>query len=179
MTIETPDKIDQKSAHRELVFENVAADKENLSLMIRDSLVGGKADGFYKIPLYQGKSRENNDNEADVELVHIFPKRYASSGEKILKHQDFLRDGYLYIFVDGYFWRELKVTAHAGSDGRYTIFNDVNLAYQKGELTWKASKGRREATGESLKSVIVPHKLKGKACRVEIAYAETQWAWWL
>ncbi|MBU2894392.1 hypothetical protein KO495_13840 [Colwellia sp. D2M02] len=191
MSIETPDKVETKPAHRELVFENIGADTENVSLMIFDSAPKGvkpfaKAT-YYRIPLYQAQSRERSSTDADVELVHICPKRYAQAGSKIVDNEHWLRDGYLYIYVDGYIWRELKVSydPKAGT----STFSDVNLKIQKGEQLWKKTlkveddpdrkhrQGEREATGESLKTILVPYKLQGSVCKVEVAYSEVQWAW--
>ncbi|WP_462182995.1 hypothetical protein [Pseudoalteromonas maricaloris] len=38
-------------------------------------------------------------------------------------------------------------------------------------------KGERKATTEELSTIIVPNKLYGQQCSVEIAYSETQWSW--
>ncbi|MCJ8321138.1 MAG: hypothetical protein MJK12_15975 [Colwellia sp.] len=173
--IVTPDKIKAKSAYRELIFENVGLDEESLSLMIRDSSVDGKSEGFYKIPLYHAASRENNSTESDIELVHIYPVRYGHAEPEVKEHMTHLRDGYLYIYVNGHIWRELKVTQLEKQP--VAVFNDVNLAYQKGDLQWKSKLGRRDSTGETLKTVLVPHKMQGEVCEVQIAYSETQWAW--
>jgi hypothetical protein len=190
MSIETQDKVETKPAHRELVFENIAADKENVSLMIFDSAPKGVKpfadETFYKIPLYQVQSREINNTDADVELVHICPKRYAQASSKIVDNEHWLRNGYLYIFVDGYIWRELKVSYDPKATA--ATFSDVNLQVQKGEQLWKTgksidqpwkknNKGEREATGKSLKTVLVPYKLQGQECVVEVAYSEVQWSW--
>lgn len=179
MTIVTPNKIEEKPAHRELVFETNGNDAESLSLMIKDRAPRGvksvSVQPFYKIPLYQSQARERDDEQADVELVHVYPKRYAHAASKITDHEDCLRDGFLYVYVNGYLWRELKITHH--TEGNFTTFSDVNLAFQKGEHSWKPKIDEREATGEALKSVLVPHKLDGQTCDVQMAYSETQWSW--
>ncbi|AOT10949.1 hypothetical protein [Pseudoalteromonas luteoviolacea] len=81
--------------------------------------------------------------------------------------------------MDGHLWRELEVTEHEEEDISY--FKDVNLAYQKGPQAWRIDEhgqvGERVATGEQLKQVLVPNKLYGQPCRVEIAFSETQWCW--
>ncbi|WP_165729464.1 toxin VasX [Pseudoalteromonas sp. 31A1] len=167
------DKIDEKNAHRELVFERQSDGVKNVSLMVRDESVNRSSKGYYKIPLYQVDAKEESDNTADIELVHIFPIRYAHPADEIDDHKTNLRDGFLYIFVDGHLWRELKVTTNKD----VTRFKDINLAWQKGALTWKQNKGFREATGEALKTVIVPYKLNGQVCEVQIAHSEIQWPW--
>ena len=167
------DKINIKNAHRELVFERQSDGTKNVSLMVKDESVDRSQKGFYKIPLYKVDAKEESDNTADIELVHIFPIRYAHPADEIDNHKTNLRDGYLYIFVDGHLWRELKVT----TEQNVTRFNDVNLAWQKGVMTWKKNKGYRDATGEELKTVIVPYKLNGQTCEVQVAYSEVQWSW--
>jgi hypothetical protein len=167
------DKIDEKNAHRELVFERQSDSSKNVSLMVKDESVNRSSKGYYKIPLYQVEAKEENDSTADIELVHIFPIRFAHPADEIDDHKTNLRNGFLYIFVDGHLWRELKVTTKEG----VTRFNDVNLAWQKGALTWKTNKGFREATGETLKTIIVPNKLNGSNCQVQIAFSEVQWSW--
>ena len=104
------DKINIKNAHRELVFERQSDGTKNVSLMVKDESVDRSQKGYYKIPLYKVDAKEENDNTADIELVHIFPIRYAHPADEIDNHKTNLRDGYLYIFVDGHLWRELKVT---------------------------------------------------------------------
>ncbi len=179
MRVTTHDNTNVESNHRELVFENIGTDNENLSLVIFDSPPEGvKAfaeKNYYKIPLYQVQSREKSSTEADVELVHICPKRYAQASTKITDNEHWLRDGYFYIYVDGYLWRELKASYNAKEF--FTTFSDVNLRVQKGEQLWKKNKGYREATGKSLKSILVPYKLQGTSCKVEVAYSEVQWSW--
>ena len=167
------DKIDEKNAHRELVFERQSDGSKNVSLMVKDESVNRSSKGYYKIPLYQVEAKEENDSTADIELVHVFPIRFAHPADEIDDHKTNLRNGFLYIFVDGHLWRELKVTTKEG----VTRFNDVNLAWQKGALTWKTNKGFREATGETLKTIIVPNKLNGSNCQVQIAFSEVQWSW--
>ncbi|MGC0118541.1 hypothetical protein [Pseudoalteromonas piscicida] len=189
-----PDLTNLETAHRELVFEGLANDQEKVSLMVADTNPDLGTSGYYKIPL--GTSSANDTaQDAEVELVHIYPLRMGIDGE------DQLRDGFIYIYVDGHLWRELEVLPRENGEG--VAFKDVNLAFQKGhrvirvaEYSYKkdnygkecsvdntelalevVDKGERKATTEELSTIIVPNKLYGQQCSVEIAYSETQWSW--
>ncbi|QUI70982.1 toxin VasX [Pseudoalteromonas sp. M8] len=189
-----PDLTNLETAHRELVFEGLANDQEKVSLMVADTNPDLGTSGYYKIPL--GTSSANDTaQDAEVELVHIYPLRMGIDGE------DQLREGFIYIYVDGHLWRELEVLPRENGEG--VAFKDVNLAFQKGhkvirvaEYSYKkdnygkecsvdntelalemVDKGERKATTEELSTIIVPNKLYGQQCSVEIAYSETQWSW--
>ena len=189
-----PDLTNLETAHRELVFEGLANDQEKVSLMVADTNPDLGTSGYYKIPL--GTSSANDTaQDTEVELVHIYPLRMGIDGE------DQLREGFIYIYVDGHLWRELEVLPRENGEG--VAFKDVNLAFQKGhkvirvaEYSYKkdnygkecsvdntelalemVDKGERKATTEELSTIIVPNKLYGQQCSVEIAYSETQWSW--
>ncbi|ATD06392.1 hypothetical protein SIO17_05140 [Pseudoalteromonas piscicida] len=189
-----PDLTNLETAHRELVFEGLANDQEKVSLMVADTNPDLGTSGYYKIPL--GTSSANDTaQDAEVELVHIYPLRMGIEGE------DQLREGFIYIYVDGHLWRELEVLPRENGEG--VAFKDVNLAFQKGhrvirvaEYSYKkdnygkecsvdntelalemVDKGERKATTEELSTIIVPNRLYGQQCSVEIAYSETQWSW--
>ncbi|WP_147305063.1 hypothetical protein [Alkalilimnicola ehrlichii] len=72
-------------------------------------------------------------------------------------------DGYLYIFVEGRLWRELR------SVGR-GFYKDVNLAELAGE-------DEREPTGEPDARILVPYRIDGEPVTVEMCYAHVQWSW--
>ncbi|TMP62687.1 hypothetical protein, partial [Pseudoalteromonas sp. S1649] len=77
------------------------------------------------------------------------------------------------IFVDVHLWRELKVK----TEQNVTRFNDDNLEWEKRVMTCIQNKGYREATGEALKTVIVPYKLIGQTCDVQDGDSEVPWYW--
>ncbi|AOT10967.1 toxin VasX [Pseudoalteromonas luteoviolacea] len=178
MTSTAPTSVNEQGAYRELVFEGYASDSEQVSLMIKDYSEDQAKTGFYKIPLGFANTTQNNNN-ADVELVYIYPLCECTPDGAAERKLTNLRPGYLYIYVDGHLWRELEVTEHEEEDISY--FKDVNLAYQKGPQAWRIDEhgqvGERVATGEQLKQVLVPNKLYGQPCQVEIAFSETQWCW--
>ncbi|WP_462182993.1 hypothetical protein [Pseudoalteromonas maricaloris] len=75
-----PDLTNLETAHRELVFEGLANDQEKVSLMVADTNPNLGTSGYYKIPL--GTSSANDTaQDAEVELVHIYPLRMGIEGE--------------------------------------------------------------------------------------------------
>ncbi|WP_054030659.1 hypothetical protein [Desulfatitalea tepidiphila] len=76
-----------------------------------------------------------------------------------------LRNGWLYVYVNGHLWREL----YASGD---QTFRDVNLA-----LPTQAGSDAREPTGRAVSSIIVPRTIDGEPQRVALALSEVQWSW--
>jgi hypothetical protein len=70
-------------------------------------------------------------------------------------------DGFMYIFVDGYLWRELRVAL-----GLYTEV-DLRTPIHK----------RETCTHVQEEGIILPAKISGHYPKVEIAYSEQQWTW--
>ncbi len=175
-----PKDVKQKAAYRELFFDGSGQERENLSLILKDKSVDKQQSGYYKIPLYSSKtvSKAQQDDAADIELVPIIPHALATPFADEVDGITALRSGYLYIYVDGHLWRELAVTHH--DKQHYCTFSDVNLAYQKGPQRWRVNKENtieRIATGEKLHHILVPNRLQGQLCNVQIAYSEVQWSW--
>lgn len=77
----------------------------------------------------------------------------------------------LYIYVNGYLWRELEVGRYRSS----TYFQDVNIEYY--ENASKQEKDNRIATGQRVNRVVLPVKLENKEVTVEVAYSHVQWSW--
>ncbi|MBU2862294.1 LysM peptidoglycan-binding domain-containing protein, partial [Reinekea forsetii] len=74
-----------------------------------------------------------------------------------------IRDGWIYIFVNGYLWHEYQVVEGKG-------FKDVDLRY------WQ-TKDNRKANGIFNSKVVFPTNLNGETPKVQIAYSEVQWSW--
>ncbi|PCK33054.1 hypothetical protein [Pseudoalteromonas piscicida] len=178
-----PTKTNANSNFRELVFEGYASDKEVVSLMLKDTSVDGTKEGYYKVPLYTSNTVDQQSSDADIELVHIYPFLYDTP-EQQLQSASPVTSGFIYIYVDGYLWRELQVIEPEDFDAP-ALFSDVNLYWQKGFLSWKKSankpnsrpQGTRAATCKPTSSILVPHKLNGNEVSVEIAWSEVQWSW--
>jgi hypothetical protein len=80
-----------------------------------------------------------------------------------------LREGWLYLFLDGHLWREIQVRI---IDGGRPVFADVNLTrYQGCE--------ERPATVEADTRVLLPYRVgdESRADALQVCYAEQQWGW--
>ncbi len=75
-----------------------------------------------------------------------------------------LRDGWLYLFVDGFLWREVKVMNEH--------YYDINLQRCFGQ-----PETLRPHSGTRLSSLIVPYRYEGDFIDVKAAYSDTQWSW--
>ena len=102
----------------------------------------------------------------DIALQALTLKRYLSP-DADPEDTDKLREGWLYVFVNGYLWREQQVTEHG--------YRDVDLH------TWHGTDGpddqQRPATGTLNDHLTVPHHLEGTPAAVQIAFSEVQWSW--
>lgn len=78
-------------------------------------------------------------------------------------HVDLLNPGYIYIYKDGFLWREIYVN-ESGS------YSEVNLLRYAG-------KDDRPHTGVMDWSVILPQRVHGHVPNYQIAYAPVQWSW--
>ncbi|EAR10839.1 hypothetical protein [Reinekea blandensis] len=78
--------------------------------------------------------------------------------------RDALRDGWLYLFVDGYLWREVKVL-----NGHYY---DINL-----QRCFGKSETLRPHSGTRLSSLVIPYRYEGDFIEVKAAFSDTQWSW--
>ncbi|MCH8533323.1 MAG: DUF4150 domain-containing protein [Saccharospirillum sp.] len=109
-----------------------------------------------------GEEAEHND----IALHALTLKRYLSP-EPDADNTDALREGWLYVYVDGHLWREQQVTAYG--------YRDVDLH------TWHGTDGpdhqQRPATGTLNDHLTVPHRLEGEPVEVQIAFSEVQWSW--
>ncbi|MBA3979846.1 MAG: hypothetical protein C0462_04505, partial [Alcanivorax sp.] len=122
--------------------------------------------GYYLIPAGYGHTVPHDTDPAevnpDLKVMHVRPVRFASLDP--LRLSD-LRNGWLYIFVNGHLWREVHVT-----DGN--LFHDINLAREQG-------KDARPHLGivPEARYLTLPTRLNGEAPVLEIAYSEVQWSW--
>ncbi len=146
---------------RELVVEQLSSGSKRLSLMLRD-----EAHGFNKIPVGVSETLPGNE-QADSWPTYLVPVTFLRSLPDLPEGVSSLaplRDGWLYIYVNGYLWRELEVFAEGEQ------FRDVQLTYAKGL-------DERCATGQPEAMVVLPLRINGTACDVRIAYSDQQWSW--
>jgi len=89
-------------------------------------------------------------------MVYSTPDLNKDNGIKI-------REGWLYVYINGYLWRELEVSKNSK-------MHDVNLYTYHHQYD-------RKATVERDSRIVVPHKIDGKVLTVEMCYSEVQWGW--
>ncbi|SEP10640.1 toxin VasX [Aquisalimonas asiatica] len=120
--------------------------------------------GEYRLPLGSVRSipADDTDTESDVGLMPVIPVRFTDPEGELLAP---VRDGWLYVFINGHLWREIQV----GNEGE--VFHDVNLARHQG-------RDDRPATCEALfHHISLPYRMNGTEPVVEVAYADVQWSW--
>lgn len=141
---------------RELVLENLTPGRKRLSLMLPDT-----HHQHHKIPLGFGETVafDAELGEPPADLVPVtFLRHIPDEGLGPL------RDGWVYVFVNGYLWREVRFSL----DGHQ--LRDVHLGWEKGL-------DRRRASGQANDLMILPWKLDHAECTVQLAYSEEQWSW--
>lgn len=158
--------------YRELVIDNLDAHTQRLTLVLRDlafNHYSPEEREYIVLPLAASvptvpadAPRPNCIEEFPNFVIPIIPKRYATPVPDPSKARE-LRKGWLYIYRNGYLWRELQI-------GELGHARDVNLRRHQGQ-------DERPASGEVDSRVIVPYKMAGRYQRIEIAYAEVQWSW--
>lgn len=94
--------------------------------------------------------------------VPLILKCYTSKDLDKAKAGELCR-GWVYVFCNGYLWRELQVIEQG-------FCKDVNLRRHQG-------KDSRPASGEADSRVIVPWKINNQKQTIEIVFSEGQWTW--
>lgn len=151
-----PDGPNNAERHRELILENFTPGRKRLSLMLTDD-----HHDYYKIPLgYDDTTAFNEDmSNPALKLVPVtFLRNIPDEGLGPL------REGWVYIYVNGYLWREARY------DTDCHMLIDVNLSYEKGL-------DRRRATVQKDSTLVLPWNMNGSESIVEIAFSEEQWSW--
>ncbi len=124
----------------------------------------GVADaGYYLIPLGESETASRDcDKEADVGLMPVRLVRLLE--EEFVQLQD-VREGWLYVFVDGCLWREIRIN-------KDSVFQDINLAKHQG-------KDSRPCGGMAFEygMVSLPYRMEGKSPELQVAFSEVQWTW--
>ncbi|RFA36456.1 hypothetical protein [Alkalilimnicola ehrlichii] len=152
--------------HRELILPALGK-TARLVLRLNDSRFG-----WLDIPFGRTRAQSREDIEQSREQapgtrkdisVPILPLCYTTPERDAKQTALPKADGYLYIFVEGRLWRELR------SVGR-GFYKDVNLAELAGE-------DEREPTGEPDARILVPYRIDGEPVTVEMCYAHVQWSW--
>lgn len=79
------------------------------------------------------------------------------------QHVDDLNPGFIYIYKNGYLWREIAC--------------NVNGSYSEVNLIRYAGCDQRPATGVMSASIVLPQKIEGKTPTIEVCYSPVQWSW--
>lgn len=156
---------------RNIVFTDLTGEEMLAELVLPDT-----QHGEYTIPLSEGLPTKEIPGHNDPRYAQW---KAAMEWENILvplaikrltRQQEItdLRPGCrLYLFRDGYLWRELEV----GEFNRRTIgFRDINLAAFCG-------KDERIATCTLETHILMPFRMDGYEARWEMAFSETPWTW--
>ena len=150
---------DVQNRRRYLLLGKIRTDGERyLTLKLHD-----EQHTWHNIPLGKVKPTDKGiyDKDKNV-IVPIFPLLHSTVEKKDNEYRN-VQQGWIYVFINGYLWRELQVVSRA-------MLTDVNLRYEQG-------KNVRKATGERDFRILVPHKIDGKVNDIRIAYSEVQWSW--
>ena len=120
---------------------------------------------FFSLPLYTRESivEEELEGSAGVKLqyANVALQMEGESGlNDVTQH---IRDGWLYIYINGYLWHEYQVKENFG-------FKDVDLRY------WQ-TKDERKANSRYNRKIVFPTLLNSEETSVQIAYSEVQWSW--
>jgi|GEM_PF-3548372 len=121
------------------------------------------------IPLVQDVRPVDKDTQRvhwDTALVPVLPM-CVTDAEQGRQAATAPRPGWLYIFVDGYLWREVEVR---GRGEGHAVFCEVDLAKY-------ALYDERPATGAYENLLLLPHKLGGRVPNVHVLYSEVQLSW--
>ena len=165
--------IDQEGSerHRELLSNNLEAGTQHLSLLLNDKEFDPTEEEdreYIVIPLGQTKTVKKDSFQprspeefANFTVPRILKRYVTAEFDKAQTAE--LRQGWLYIYRNGYLWRELQVRENS-------FMADVNLRRHQGKHT-------RRASGESDSRVIVPWKIDNQVQTIEIAFSEVQWSW--
>ncbi len=154
---------DDNGKYRNLVFHNVPDGNKYAWLCLQD-----EQHTQYKIPLGEIKTIPEEAERANWEnvLVPVRPQRYTIYDQDLnimKKSARPLEKGWLYVYKNGYLWRELEVL----EKGRV---RDVNLTMYQGF-------DGRPATGEKDAHLILPHKIEGVKAKIQVCYSQVQWSW--
>ncbi len=162
---------DNPQRYREMIIGDLSAGMKRLTLVFNDNEIDSEDiedHEYIVLPLGKSKTvpKDKPKPESPAEynnfLVPLVVKRHGSSDFDLAKGKE-LRQGWLYIYCNGYLWREMMIDSHA-----FTF--DVNLRRYQGQEF-------RPATGEADCRVMVPWKIGGVRQTIEIAYSEVQWSW--
>jgi len=148
----------QKTDHRELIF-HIKKGNNYSFLKLPDHDVT-----WYNIPLGRLSPRKSNkETKNENVLIPVIPRVYTAAHPDDEFSEYPSSPGFIYVFRDGYLWRELGVTSHGS-------FRDVNLKTHQ-NTDWRPV----SAGGDD--RILLPYKVNGKEADIEMCYSTVQWSW--
>ncbi len=174
---------DDANAYRGLPLIGINGDRRAIHKFLDTEKYPVKDNNYYWIPLGIGDSVKKGEkvDKSKTKLTPVFPVSFWESDSDKLVH---LRTGYIYIFIDGFLWREIyavepwagKMHNNANLDPRTALswwsYYDVNLAAQQ------CKDNRPCITEDKQKAVIaLPETINGKAPEIHMCFSEHQWSW--
>ena len=173
---------DGANAYKRVPLIGVNGDRRPMYKFLDTEKYPVKDNNYYWIPLGIGDAVKKGEkvDKSKTKLTPVFPVSFWESDSDKLVH---LRSGYIYIFIDGYLWREIyavepmtgKNHANLNIDPRTALsrwsYYDVNLAGQQ------CRDNRPIITEDKQKAVIaLPETIKGKAPEIHMCFSEHQWS---
>jgi hypothetical protein len=144
------------------VFKDIESSTFDLSLV---------SDNGYQVPLTRVNSVKANKkaHEWETILVPVVPMTFSTDAFDKADSEP-LRSGWVYIYVNGYLWREFESVFDNNDEKSQTVYKEVNLGKSHGQ-------DERLGVGAEVNELILPYKLAGDEAEVEVAFSEFQWSW--
>lgn len=163
----------QETGHKHYRMLNKLPEVEGMKLLHANYLREGRytveevypsqASGVMRVPLGEAQSLEKDDTTPCVELLPVSFMRYNDIELTLENIQALYEDTYLYIFKNGYLWRELKTD-------RYGELREI-------ELHRYAGKDKRIEFPYARQGILLPLKDASGEHAFHIAVSHVQWSW--
>jgi hypothetical protein len=113
--------------------------------------------------LYDSKPNEEIEGSSESAVRSIQVGIQALNAEEGEIIEDYMPEGWLYIFVNGFLWHEYEVNSQRE-------FCGIDLRYQQ-------TLDHRTSTGVPSRNIVIPTRMEGEDTEVQIAFSHTQWSW--
>jgi len=204
------DNSNPQDASRKIQITDLADNQERKVYL---TIVGYKNHPCIKLPLARKSIPTKFGDEPDEWPLVLVPYRLRAKGLKAADVSQFkptlstsdeyhiepskLSDGFLYVFVNGYLWRELEVEQHESGD---TYYYDIDLlteskksagnndylytifdVQKKKETDYKYRIDDRDVrvrAGKRDNRLVLPYvKTGSSAAKVQVCFSRIQWSW--
>lgn len=137
--------------------------------------------GRYEVPVghtvIPSAEDQPNQHVKHTVLVPLALRRYTTLERKPADGDELIPGYYVYVFLDGKLWRELKVieqeTRGTGQNGD----TPKEIKLQEIDLDKGYGKDKRDTAAKVLSRVTVPVKIGDSEPTIEVALAPHQWSW--